>query len=122
MKKFLSVLLVLIAMPAFSDSSSFSEAANALCQKQKSCITQQVNSDEVPPQMRQMMLQMVDSVCESMQQNFDAASTESHPMYSEAVSCMNSMAELDCQSLQQGSVKTEACEAYQRKAETFTGN
>ena len=33
MKKFLSVLLVLIAMPAFSDSSSFSEAANALCQK-----------------------------------------------------------------------------------------
>jgi len=104
-----------------AQGDSFAEATDALCQKQKSCLTAQVSGEEMSPQMQQMMLQMLDGMCQALQQNFVTAATAGHPLQQAATACMRSLSELGCEALENGDVATAECQDYERRAAQYGG-
>ena len=115
----LGMLGAIAGGPAMADD--FAQAADALCQKQRSCVMAQMGSQEMPPQMRQMMLQMVDGMCQSLQQNYVTAGDQGHPLYAQATACMRSLSEMSCQTLEDGQVDTPECQEYEREAAKYGG-
>jgi len=115
----LGLFAAIAGSPALADE--FAQAADALCQKQKSCLTAQMGGQEMPPQMRQMMLQMVDGMCQSLQQNYATAGAQGHPLYAQATACMRSLSGLSCQTLEGGQVDTPECQEYERQAAQYSG-
>ena len=115
----LGVIAGLACTPVMADD--FAQAADALCQKQRSCLMGQMSGQEMPPQMRQMMLQMVDGMCQSMQQNYATAGAQGHPLYDQATACMRSLSSLSCQAMENGQVETQECQEYERQAANYAG-
>ena len=121
MKKSLAVVCLFVAhfASAGSAADSFVAASDRLCQKQKACVMQQTAGEQMEPQMRQMMEQMVDGMCASLRQGFVSAGEYNHPLHGAATACMDSLAQLSCSMLENGEVETPACQEYERQAAAY---
>lgn len=92
-------------------------AANDMCEKVKACSLAQIAEADMTPEMRQMMEPMLDSMCDSMRQGVQDVPS-GHALYTPAVTCMRSMANLSCDDfMDEERVETPACKTYQEMAE-----
>ena len=111
------LISTVFSVPTFADE--YPEASLALCEKVKSCALAQMGSQEITPEIRQMMQPMLDSMCSNMMVNLPEVA-KSHAMYKPAVACMNSLEALSCEQMQQTSEgSTPACKEYEALAEKF---
>jgi len=120
--KFNTTFLTLLCGAALSFSSiadEYTDASLALCEKVKSCALAQMDSQEITPEVRQMMQPMLDNMCTSMLASVPEVAKD-HAMYEPAVACMNSLDALSCEEIQgeEGS-KTDACMEYEKMAEKY---
>lgn len=100
---------------------NFADASDALCEKQRACMMQQMHAEGgANPQMQQMMSQMMDGICASMRQGYGEANQVSHPLYQHVTACVSSMSQLSCSEME-NSDQTPACMALDRQAQQFGG-
>ncbi len=111
--KRLAALLLGCALAAPLAAEELTAAAMGLCEKVKSCAMQQIASEDLTPEMRQMMQPMLDNMCANIRSNIGEVPT-GHPLYQPAVACMRSMEGLSCEKMQDpAQMQTPECEKYQ---------
>jgi len=109
------ILLCLITVSS-ARAEEFAVAAQALCEKVKSCAMEQLQGAELTPEARQMMQPMLDGMCAQVQGRVGDVAT-GHPLYKPAAACMQSMNTLTCEMMQDADqLQTPACEAYEKLA------
>ena len=117
----LAMFLVGLLMAAPLAAEEFTDAAMGLCEKVKACAMQQMASEQLTPEVRQMMEPMLENMCANMQSNIGEVPT-GHALYKPAIACMRSMEQLSCESMQDpASMQTPECEKYQDMVERQGG-
>ena len=111
------VLGAIFSVSTFADE--YSDASLGLCEKIKSCAMAQMGSQEITPEIRQMMQPMLDGMCGKMLVNMPEVA-QSHAMFKPAVACMKSLEALSCEQMQETSdANTAACKEYEELAEKY---
>lgn len=96
-------------------------AATSLCEKVKTCALQQMNQQQMTPQMRQMIEPSLESMCASMNGQM-AEVPQGHELYKPAVACMRSMAQQSCSDIMNAAQNmTPACKDYENKVRNMGG-
>ena len=76
---------------------------------------------DITPEMKAMIMQSLDSVCATIDQQFTAAIT-SHELHDSAAACMQSMADMSCEDLENmADDSTQECADYYKMAEKYQG-
>jgi hypothetical protein len=111
---------MLLLTPLVS-AETLTEAAGRVCENVRQCMLAQIDEADMTPEMREMMMPMVDSMCEAMHQGIEEVPT-GHELYPPALACMQSLAGLSCADFQNGeTAQTPACQAYQDKVQASYG-
>jgi hypothetical protein len=109
----------LLALPLqFALADDFADATKALCEKVKKCTLQSMGEENIPPGMRDMITQSMDSACADMQQQFNPAMRQ-HELYKPAMACMRSMAALSCDTLMNDDNETRECKEYEKRRKAY---
>ena len=109
------VLSFAVCIPAVH-ADELGDAAEALCEKVKSCALAQMEGQNIPAETRQMMQPMLDNMCAQVRGRIGEVPT-GHPLYKPAVACMESMNSLTCEDMQDsGDMATPECEEYEKLA------
>tara|TARA_R110002124_G_scaffold266702_1_gene433666 strand:+ start:283 stop:660 length:378 start_codon:yes stop_codon:yes gene_type:complete len=104
---------LLLAMPSLH-ADELADAAQALCEKVKSCAMAQMEGQELTPETRQMMQPMLDSMCTQVRSRVGEVPS-SHALYQPAVACMQSMNSMTCENMQDaGEMVTPECDEYEQ--------
>jgi hypothetical protein len=112
----LLVVLTLLGFLTPSQGDEFTDLANRVCDKLRTCSRQQMDKQQgVTPPMRLMMEQFVNQACASLRQQYHPAMRQ-HSLYGQSLNCMKSMVKMDCAELSQGN-KTAACQALESMAD-----
>lgn len=99
-------------------ADDFKEAATKLCDKMTMCIIEQINSEEdLPPQMKEMATAVAKNACSSLYEMESFIIDEQHQ--DAAVTCLESAAKKNCESLQEG-LETPECEKFEKLIEQTT--
>ena len=116
--KYLPILCAtILSVSAVADD--YKDASLALCEKVKACALVQMDSQDITPEVRQMMQPMLDSMCTSMLASVPEVAQD-HPMYEPAIACMKSLDGLSCEEMQgEAGAKTAACMEYEEMAEKY---
>ena len=108
------VLSAVAVLPAFADDMA--EAAMELCEKVKGCAMAQIATEDLTPELRDMMQPMLDNMCANMQSKVEEVAV-GHPHHAPALACMRSMQSLTCEMMQDPElVQTPECQAYEKLA------
>jgi hypothetical protein len=111
------IISTIFSVPTLADE--YADGSLALCEKIKSCALAQMGSQEITPEIRQMMQPMLDGMCSNMMVSMPEVA-ESHAMYKPAMACMKSLEALSCEQMQQTSeANTPACKEYEALAEKY---
>jgi hypothetical protein len=117
----LALATTVLVLAPWVSAETLTEAAGRVCENVKQCMLAQIDEADMTPEMREMMMPMVDTMCEAMRQGIEEVPT-GHELYPSALACMQSLAELSCADFQEGdSAPTPACQAYQEKAQARSG-
>ena len=116
--KYLAILCA-TTLSAFAAADDYKGASLALCEKIKACALVQMDSQDITPEVRQMMQPMLDSMCTSMLASVPEVA-QGHAMYEPAIACMESLDALSCEEMQgEAGAKTPACMEYEKMAEKY---
>ncbi|WP_100656951.1 hypothetical protein [Alteromonas flava] len=116
---FLTVTILLcLAATGTQANDALHQASKAACEKFKACALQEMaGSPDITPQMKQMLEGMIAGVCDSLMDYSDIKGQ--HELYQPAADCLNSMAQLSCEQLNDD-ITTPACAEYERRAEQYS--
>lgn len=110
------ILLCMVTVVPSARADELGDAAQALCEKVKSCAMAQMDGQEITPETRQMMQPMLDGMCAQVRGKVGEVPA-GHPLYKPAVACMQSMNSLTCETMQDADqAVTPACEEYEKLA------
>jgi len=113
---------LLAALPALAAADELTDAAQGLCDTVRSCALEQIAEQDLTPEMREMMVPMLDNMCDTMRGKVQEVPT-GHPLYQPAVRCMRSMESLTCDKLQNNQMSnTTECREYERLAQEYAGS
>ena len=89
-----------------------------LCWKMKSCSKEQMDNEDIPPEMVQMMETMFDGMCTTWMAPY-AKSVGQVGLQDKAEACVESILEQDCETLieAEGEYHSSACKAFEDAAE-----
>lgn len=120
LSKIVKLAAVMVMVSGVAVADDFSDASAKWCEKIKSCVLSQMSQGDLPPGMREQIMQSMEGACVSAQQQFRSAAMTTHPMYKPATRCMNSLATLSCAEFENlGKHKTPECEKYEAMAESY---
>ena len=115
MKIFIATFFLLISMPSYS--ADVQGSIDALCGKIKTCGTAEVASQDLPPEMKAMMMSVFDNMCESWVQPYAVAVGQAG-LEDKAESCIKSIVSESCQDLMQNQGgETSECLEFTQAAE-----
>jgi len=110
-----------LSLSGYTVAESVGDATQALCEKVKDCSMAQIAEEDVTDEMRQMMEPMLENMCANMRAGVEDVPT-GHELYKPALACMQEMATMSCQELENmGSAQPAACAEYQRLAKEAYG-
>ena len=114
----LALALTGYSICVFADSAALNNAVTKLCDKSKMCVGQEMSAnDEFPPEMKAMMLNMVEEICGQYMSIADLG--DEHELIEPATECLNSMANQSCDALLNSDEETAACKRYSELAENY---
>lgn len=119
--RLLAPLLLLATLglaPAPALADPLAEAAHDFCLKMQGCARQRMG--EVPPEARAMVEQSLTGMCTQMRSQYlpDDANGRQHPLYPDALACVQSMQAQSCAALEAGGT-TPACARYEERSNTL---
>ena len=103
----ITALLLICSFSSFAIDNEFEAAANTLCEKQKQCALNSVEGENMPPEMKQLMMASINSICVSMRASFDAQGAKTEKLLKPATVCMNSIINLSCEAMEKRPETTE---------------
>ncbi len=107
----------LLLLLSFNASAAGLEAeTKQFCEKIKTCAMAQIQGEEIPPEMEEMLVPMIDNLCKEMISSVDIAGGNKD-LEADAAACMNSMSALSCDAIMSGEAETKACVALEKKVE-----
>ena len=110
------LLLFTLTLPGITTATSLNEATDTLCRKIKSCASAQLEQQDLPPAMLQMMKAMFEETCASMISPYADQATNAG-LEKKAIACIESINSLSCTSLMQNSGgETAECKALEAAA------
>ena len=110
------LLLSTLILPGIASATSLNEATDTLCRKIKSCASAQLEQQDLPPAMLQMMKAMFNETCASMISPYADKATNAG-LEVKAIACIESINTLNCTSLMQNSgAETTECKALEAAA------
>ncbi len=127
MKKLIIIAAVLM-LPFFAQADSFQAEWNKYCTKIKECTMQQMgeNPDDMPEAMRDMVMQTMDGMCASMEEQFtEVQQTEYQDIADAGAECLRSLNRMTCDEITGGGqeqFETQECRDYQEMAENHPSN
>lgn len=117
----LRFLLIPVAVFASSMAvANYQASSQALCEKVKQCAFAEMGqAQDMPPEMRAMMEQTLNSMCVSMAQPFEFAAGH-RDLVNSASRCMDSLSQLSCAELQEmQDMRTAECQDFENKAAQY---
>ena len=118
----LALLPVLSMLCVYAAADDLGEAAQGLCDAVKRCAMEQIDREDLTPEMREMMEPMLENMCITMQANVQQVPVD-HPLYQPAVACMRSLESLSCAEMQAPDrTTTPACQEYEKLANEMGGD
>ncbi len=113
MNKLLAILGLLLTSTTYVEADSLAKANGKFCKKMKSCAVKDMRMENSSPsQAREIMKQMLDSLCLSAEQQYVDAHKNAN-LYETAKSCMLSMSKLSCEQLD-ANYTTTACKQAEK--------
>lgn len=113
LKVIAAILAVALAGPLAADE--LTEASRGLCDNVKTCALEQMATQELTPEMREMMEPMLANMCTQMNSKIKEVPTD-HGLYKPAVACIRSMQSLTCEQMQNGmQTQTPECQQYEKQ-------
>jgi len=110
------LLLSTLTLSSIAAATSLNEATDTLCRKIKSCATTQLEQQDLPPAMLQMMKAMFDETCASMISPYADKATDAG-LEKKAIACIESINTLSCPALMQDSGgETAECKTLEKAA------
>ena len=110
------LLLSALILPSIASATSLNEATDTLCRKIKSCASAQLEQQDLPPAMLQMMKAMFDETCASMISPYADKATNAG-LEKKAIACIASINTLSCTNLMQNSGgETAECKTLEAAA------
>lgn len=97
------------------------QASDKLCSKIKQCTYSQLENDaSIEPPMREMLNNMVATMCNEFLTHLDSAAFgQNDELENAATECVASMAELSCSAIESGDAHTPACARYEALADKY---
>ena len=83
----LALLPVLSMLCVYAAADDLGEAAQGLCDAVKRCAMEQIDKEDLTPEMRQMMEPMLENMCITMQANVQQVPV-GHPLYQPAIGAL----------------------------------
>lgn len=116
MRSILFVSMMLLSSVALS--ADLQSKTDQLCDKVKVCSLEQMGQQDLPEEMKAMMMAMFESACSVYIKPY-AASVDDAGLSKKAIKCMDSFIDKDCSEIMsgQGEVETPECEEYKAAAE-----
>ena len=109
-------LLLIFTLSGAATAADLNETTNNLCKKIKSCASAQLEQQDLPPAMLQMMAAMLDETCTNMIDPY-ANKAVNAGLEKKAISCIKSIETLSCNTLmQEGGAETKACKTLEKAA------
>ena len=91
------------------------DAAEAMCEKVKSCAIERMEKENMPAAQRQRAQPALDALCESVKEEVKEV-VAGHPQYANALDCMRSMLGLNCTQIQdEEQAATPVCVAFEKQ-------
>lgn len=116
MRSILFVLMMMTSSFAFSDD--LQSKTDKLCDKVKTCSLEQMGQQDLPEEMKAMMMAMFESTCSVYVKPYIAA-VDDAGLAKKADKCMDSFIDKDCSEIMSGQdgVETPECKEYEAAAE-----
>lgn len=113
----LAMATFIIVLAPLAAAETLTEVSTRVCENVRQCVLAEIGEADMTPQMREMMMPMVDSMCDAVRQGIEEVPA-GHPLYAPALACMQSLVNLSCDDFRDGdTVQTPACKAYQAQVE-----
>ena len=116
--------LILVAL-VFSLSQSvwagtIEQQSLQLCEKIKSCAVAELEGEDMPADMKEMVMSSMNGMCVAMASEFNNDSIKEYAdLRKQAEACMTSLAALSCSQLMNGATETPACVKLEKSAATY---
>ncbi|MBL4672299.1 MAG: hypothetical protein JKX81_08550 [Arenicella sp.] len=113
MKYIVPTLLILAGL----NMANASEHTEKMCAKIKECALSQAAGNQIPEQLKDIIIQMVDSQCGTMANRYDASFAEAG-LQELSNACVDSIVEQSCGDLLviKGTPNTKACKEFETVA------
>ena len=109
--------LLIFSTHTLADIDAYNAAGQKLCEKAKQCTYEQMDGENLNPQMRKMVEGMLENVCQRMMQVAEPAGFEE--LVEPATACLESMQSMSCAEFEDQSEPTQACKEYEEIAKEY---
>lgn len=112
--------LLLLASQSLFAADNLLKASKAACDNVKQCALKEMSSDaSVSPQMKQMMIGMMDEACAGLKEQFGSdAFKEEQKIMNAAAACLNAISKASCDKLDDTD-SLPACQKFNKMAENY---
>ena len=118
MKLIIALLFLSLSQIALADD--IEKQSLQLCEKIKSCALAELEGQDMPPEVKSMMLSSMDGMCAAMATEFSNESIKGdEDLRREAKACMTSLSSMSCSELMNGEADTPACKMLEKSAEKY---
>jgi len=110
-------LIITLALPLLSTSSIASEHTEKMCEKIRECALGEIAANQVPDQMKDLVIHMINSQCDTMAERYDAEFAQAG-LRDKAEACVDSIVVQECDALlaTKGRPNTQACVDFEQAA------
>jgi len=112
-----SLTLFIIVMAVSINAVNASERTEKMCAKIKECALSDAAGQYIPEQMKAIVIQMIDTQCETMADRYNAKFEEAG-LQDKSNACVDSIVDQSCDDLiaTQGTPNTAACKDFEKAA------
>lgn len=114
----LSTLLISVSL-----SADLKSDLDQMCTKVKTCSIAEIEKENLPPEMRAMMEQTFNGMCQSMAQPY-ASTINNADLQAQASACIQSFLTLSCDQLMNsdGNFESAECKEFEKASEAYNKN
>lgn len=114
------LIIVLLSVSQWTVADNLAQQTMQLCEKIKSCALAELDGQELPADMKAMVISSMDGICAAMSTEFNNDNIKEYEeLGKQAQACMSSLSSMSCASLMDGENDTPACKELEKRAEAY---
>lgn len=114
------LFIALLSLAQWVMAENMDQQSLQMCEKVKSCALAELDGQELPEEMRTMVMASMDGMCQAMDSSFkEDKINEYADLYKQAELCMESLMSLSCDSFMNGETETAACTDLEKETAKY---